>query len=312
MKTVNTSNIYLSSETGVKGSGTDFEVYLPAHGFTVKDGQFMRLTVQSMLGGKRFTDVNEYNSKFYASVYDSQGDGSYSAPVLCELSHTNHRNLESLGLDFGEVLVAKLNEADVTLGATLFSNNTEINTGTTKYDSKISVTITLPQYKKVLVTFVRDLTLNEMWDTHLLLGGKANGQTQSMNISDPVEVGGGGGVFHQTITSHFPAQTHTINHVYLRSSLVTDSHQNHHFDSSNYSHDGHIIGSTIMCKAAVHPGYFSFDDMNSKDTGYSINIGNRSLTYINFKLTTDKDQPLPNADAHFVELVLRLDILQEE
>ena len=112
-------------------------------------------------------------------------------------------------------------------------------------------------------------------------------------------------------------QRTTMSHVYLRSSLITDSYQNHHFDSGASAHDNYLISSTILCKAPIHDEFFSFDDMNSQGTGYLVNVSNKSLTNIRFDLTTDKSTPLPVIDAQQAtigncnaQIVIRMDVLQ--
>jgi len=334
MKTVHTSNIYLSSDTGVKGTGTDFEVFLPAEGFTVKDGQSMRLTVQSMLGAKRFTDVNEYNNKFYIRKQPSEG-ADWDAEDVVYLTPTNHPDHHSLAEDFARQITLKC-YANAATGTTRANRNVTSDTisgadfaGGASFDGKINVDVDIGTVHAIKVYFRRYFSDqdNTLVDTHLLLGGSNVDTTKhyetditkvedGMEISDYADATTENGVEVRgrtvKIKSIFPAVLRTMTHVYLRSSLVTDNHQNHHFDSSKYLYDGHVVGSDIMCKAPIHPDYFSFDDMNSEKTGYLVNIANRSITYLRFVLTTDKDQPLPNAAAHSVELVLRFDILEQD
>jgi len=352
MKTVHTSNIYLSSDSGVKGSGTDFEVYLPAHGFTVNDGQFMRLTVQSMIGYKNFTNVNSTNNAFklsfetttdglidgWTSSQNSSGRFKYVSNTVYTIPEGDYPDIKSIGEALVEKLKTIFGDGDGGLAQgeggrpIQIVNNTLRQSATdpimTRDELKLEVT-QYPIIKKQNIGTVYEVVLantigflfyqvpgdpSHLFDTHLLLGGNnVNRKLTDVNVG----LGMKAGVF----TSPHRAHTTTLTHVYLRSSLVTDSHQNHHFDSA-YSPviDGHLTGSDILCRAPIHEDFFSFDDMNSVSTGYMINVANRSLTYMRFRLTTDKDLPLPTQEQvgeddpnnTSVELVLRFDILEDE
>lgn len=314
MKVVATRNLYLSSDSGVRGSGTDFELYLPSHGFTVPDGQFMRFTVQSLVGYKNFTDVNATNCNCY---FQTTVSGTTTQTILA-LTKTNHPNTKTLAADFATKLKTVI-DTDTSTSTTTITNNTVAEDDNTQANDRkmnlsfTNVPITLTDLK---VYFYRVAGNPQyLYDTHLLLGGKSNdnvlGTIQGLNIQ-------GVGTNTLTVKSFYPLQRTTMSHVYLRSSLITDSYQNHHFDAAASAHDNYLIQSTILCKAPIHREFFAYDDMNSQGTGYLVNVNNKSLTNISFKLTTDKDFDLPietdqatlgNAS---VQLVLRMDVLEAE
>ena len=322
MKTIHTSNLYLSSDTGVKGTGSDFEVYLPAHGFTVKDGQFMRITVQSILGLVRFTNVNKYNRQFLVQKYhgDTAVDSTTGAsvagqkkgdPIPCTIANENHSDIKTLANAFTVAMMAQMPHIK---GAT--SDNTK-----EKQDGngQIDVTLLTDVDEKFFIYFNQN-TASDLSDAYKLLGGKVNtvppdtwNMSGGMFVTPTVVTLQNGNIeYRNQIKSHYPAHTKTLTHIYVRSSMVTDSHQNHHFDSAKYLNDGHITGSQILCKAPIFDDYFQFDDMNSNNTGYTVNLMSRSLTYMRLQLTTDKDQPIPNPEAHTVEMVLRVDIMEKD
>ena len=86
------------------------------------------------------------------------------------------------------------------------------------------------------IFFYRISGTTTLYDTHNLLGGRVNADINGVVEGLNVNLNG------QTlsITSFYPMQRTTMSHIYLRSSLITDSYQNHHFDSGASAHDNYI------------------------------------------------------------------------
>ena len=308
-----TRNLYLDSSSGVKGNGRNFEIYVPSHGFTVKENEYMRFTVQSMLGYKNWTNINESNDRF---VLKFTCNGIQYTDALT-LTHYNHPNIKTLADDFANKISAQiLARAGVAVqnpvNGTVSENDTD-----NPHDKKLSVSMTVPATVTALdVLFYRVAgDVNNLHDTHLLLGGRVNETTAGAISGLNVALNGQS----LAIASFYPMQKTTMTHVYLRSSLTTDNYQNHHFDMGAAKHDNFLIESTVLCKAPIHDEFFSYDDMNSQGTGFLVNAAQKSLTYMQFSLTTDKDLPLPVTDNQqpisgntSVQICIRMDVLRAQ
>jgi len=308
-----TRNLYLDSSSGVKGNGRDFEVYVPSHGFTVKENEYMRFTIQSMLGYKNWTNINETNDRF---VLKMTVNGVQYSDALT-LTHTNHPNIETLADDFGNKITAQiLARAGAAVQNAQNFTRSEYDVDNPN-DKKLNLSMTVPASVTALdVLFYRVAgNVNNLHDTHTLLGGRVNetaaGNTSGLNIALNGQA--------LTVASFYPMQRTSMTHVYLRSSLITDNYQNHHFDMGAAKHDNYLIQSTVLCKAPIHDDFFSYDDMNSSGTGFLVNAQQKSLTYMQFSLTTDKDLPLPISDNQqpvsgntSVQIVVRMDVLRAQ
>ncbi len=349
-------NLYIDSSFGVKGTGDDFEIYLPALPFTVGDRQYLRCTVQSMLGYKNFTDVNVHNGVFIYEIYDANGVNFFNqtsdsdtvhvgGSTLCELPFKNHSNIQTIVKDFGATIISNLtnlgfevtNKTVVTQSENTSDANDkkcnlhfDVKPGTTNFEiAEMKVFFFRAPHDKTASDpndALRDddpllETAGLTWhfnDVHLLMGGKViqvSGYENFINCMD-TKVDDITDAKRITIKSFYPMQRTTQTHVFLRSSLVNDSFQNHHFDSSHTRHENLITESTILCKAPIHDEFFSYDEYTGHASGYFVNCSSRSVTSIRFKLTDDKDRSIPCIDKHqklngnlSCQLVLRFDVI---
>jgi len=330
-------NLYIDSSFGVKGSPDEFELYLPDSAFTVKDGQYIRFTVQNLLGYKMFPNVNASNKYFVLQLITHiPDDPNFGEVVYTEqlsLDELSHNNVISLAKDFHNKIKQKLIELD--FGNTN-SNQTQDNfymTSENSFDAghnnifKATLGInpkTNGEIIKSIAIFFHRVPGNTetlLQDTHLLLGGITNNNIDNVHncMSTSIYVPGNDDIDNSRfvnlserridIQGFFPMQTKTLTHVYLRSNLVNDSYQNHHFDSSKNIHDNFVTESTILCKAPIHDEFFSFDEYSGHASGYFVNCSSRSITSIRFNLTDDKDRPLPSSPNQSCQLVLRCDVI---
>ncbi len=316
---VSSRNIYLDSSNGIKGKGDNFELFLPSMAFTVKDGQYLRFTVQSLLGYKNWTNIHDYNSYFRLKLLKSDGTETL---ILLNLTHLTHNNVQSLADDFLTVVINAINnqgfptsnQVNATVNDLNNSrgHNKQIKGSMTVSADNNGVTLTGVKFLFYRVNGIGDNSYFQ--DVHLILGGRPNTSLNTAINGMYTSINQG----TLSISSLFPAQLSTLTHVFLRSSLVTDHFQNHHFDSSKSAHDNYLIESTIMCKAPVHDEFFSFDSYEGHGSGYFVNCASKSITNIIFNLTTDKDQILPQLQDQNIygglscQLVLRCDVIATE
>ena len=337
MELVSSRNVYLDSTMGVQGDGREFTVHFPSNAFTVGDGQMMRVTLQSFHQYKQWYNVNSTNNTFYTSV-----DGCITKNAL-SLESKDYATLTELATEFANKVAtcfltsyAGTSVASLTVSGTVLpsgnivpgdtSNRVFSCTLLAKDSSNAAVNLsTISGKSNPFVIFHQytgsaDSTLFQ--DTHNLLGGKVNRSADagypvnSMTVTLSSSAGTNDAM---TITGFYPMQRSTIDHIYLRSSLITDNFQNHHFDSANATHDFHIISSDVLAKLTVHDEFVSFADLNSQGSGFFVNLANKQLTNATFSLTDDKDRLIPlvgsdNTQAirgnfHF-NMVLRFDVLQ--
>ena len=321
---------------GVQGNSRDFTVHFPANAFTVDDGQMMRVTLQSFHQNKQWYNVNSTNNTFYTSV-----DGGTTKNYV-SLESKDYANLTDLATEFANKLAASfLTSYAGTTVSTLTVSGTVSPSGAivpgdtsnrifsctllAKDSSNAAVNLgTLSGKSNPFVLFHQyiggESTLFQ--DTHNLLGGKVNRSADAgypINSMTVALSNSAGTNDAMTITGFYPMQRSTAHHVYLRSSLITDNFQNHHFDSATAVHDFHIIPSDILAKLTVHDEFVSFADLNSQGSGFFVNLANKQLTNATFALTDDKNRLIPlvgtdetqatRGNFHF-NMVLRFDVLQ--
>ena len=336
MELVSSRNVYLDSTMGVQGNGRDCTVHFPSNAFTVDDGQMMRVTLQSFHQYKQWYNINSTNNTFYTSVDGGTTKNSVS------LESKDYENYTDLAAEFAtKVAQCFLASYQGTAVASLTVSGTPFPTGNvlpgntsnrvfscnllakdaggaavnlSTISGKSNPTILFHQY-----TGNADATLFQ--DTHELLGGKATRSLDAVPVNGmTIAFGNSAGTNDaMSIVGFFPMQRSTIDHVYLRSSLITDNFQNHHFDSANATHDFHLISSDILAKLTVHDEFVSFSDLNSQGSGFFVNLANKQLTNATFRITDDKDRLVPlvgtnesqavRGNFHF-NMVLRFDVLQ--
>ena len=333
MDVISSRNVYIDSDRGVQGDGKHFTLHFPSNAFTVGDGQMMRVTLQSFSMYKNFYNVNDTNRHFKVVVGNTTVAGALTAK--------DYKDYGAIATDFAEQLRAALHSAFNTEDSTnyaalsIFANSVEPaadvvpgDTSTRKFSVSYIATrndgsaydmSTLFSTSTIKVLFEQDVATGgtSFQDTHELLGGK---------VSTPGATVGGLQIAFQNssgtndklvITGYYPMQRSTMEHVYLRSTLITDNYQNHHFDSSLTLHDSHLTSSDILAKLAVYDEFVVYSDMNSSGTGFFVNLPNKSLTSATFRLTDDKDRTLPLVGTDqaslgnvSVNMVLRFDVLE--
>lgn len=333
MEVISSRNVYIDSDRGIQGDGKHFTIHFPSNAFSVGDGQMLRVTLQSFSMYKNFYNVNDTNRHFKVVVGNTTVAGALTAK--------DYKDYGAIATDFAEqlrvALASGLNTED---SADFGALSTEANSvepaadvvpgdtstrkfkvvyNATKADGSaynISEDFTTSTIK---VLFEQDVSTggNSFQDTHELLGGKVSTPGNIISGLQVAFQNNAGTNDQMVVTGYYPLQRSTMEHVYLRSTLITDNYQNHHFDSSLTLHDSHLTSSDILAKLAVYDEFVVYSDMNSSGTGFFVNLPNKSLTSATFRLTDDKDRPLPVVDSDqttlgnmSVNMVLRFDVLE--
>jgi hypothetical protein len=333
MDVISSRNVYIDSDRGIQGDGKHFTLHFPSNAFTVGDGQMMRVTLQSFSMYKNFYNVNDTNRHFKVVVGNTTVAGA--------LTPKDYKDYGAIATDFAEqlrvALASGLNTEDAAdFGALSTQANSvepaadvvpgdtstrafKVIYNATKADGtayNIGEDFTTSTIK---VLFEQDVATGgtSFQDTHELLGGKVSTPGATVGGLQIAFANNAGTNDQMIVTGYFPMQRSTMEHVYLRSTLITDNYQNHHFDSSVTLHDSHLTSSDILAKLAVYDEFVVYSDMNSSGTGFFVNLPNKSLTSATFRLTDDKDRTLPLVATDqaslgnvSVNMVLRFDVLE--
>ena len=318
METLESRNLFINSSSAVKGDGSQFEIYLPSHDFTIKDGQFMRLSVESILGAKNFTNVNSTNSKLTINLTEDRSGTDHFHSYTFNLTHTNHPNVKTLADYAPQQMVYAIQALDTAItsgdmSAISYTNQTvSENDQDVPTDKKLKGTLTNVPYSitSMNVRFTQETggqMLGNYNDTHLLLGGRKNVDDGLVFVRDGANF---------SVQSYYPMQLATIHNVYLHTNLTNTNYANKAQEAAYITNlDTHATHSTVIGIATVHDEYYSYSDHTSTTSGYYINLVDRSVSQMKFWLSTHSgvaspvvgDQQNTNGNSS-VEIVLRLDV----
>ena len=324
---VSSFNLFIDTDRGSPGSnstGDDYQLNLNSVNLDADKGQIIRMTVNNFSMYKCFTNVNAHNSRF--TLRTNQGTTSLNLP------HKNHDTIHKLAGDFGDTLKAQLLvDAQAVTGSSatqvvmsIISPLLGVGVAGTS-NNVISVKVEFldtggnpvaHNLNSALVQFYeRDPKYNTDSDIYSLLGGnriRDKNDTTTNSITTTIETNS------ITFTGLYPAQRHTEQYVYLRTSLngntlaTTSLEGAHSSESVSNVHHSNILGrfviDTEMVQYAAGTGREYFIDLPTQ----------RHVQNIRFWLTDHHGRKLSQfapkqntlGNMNF-SLVLRVDIIQK-
>ena len=323
---VSSFNLFIDTDRGSPGSnstGDDYQLNLNSVNLDADKGQIIRMTVNNFSMYKCFTNVNAHNSRFTLRT-----DLGYAS---LDLPHKNHDTIHKLAGDFGDTLKDGLLVASTSKGsaaAQVVMSNISPLVGVGVAGTSNNVISFKVEFRDIngdpvahdltsaLVQFYeRDLKYDTDSDIYSLLGGnriRDKNDTTTNSITTTIETNS------ITFTGLYPAQRHTEQYVYLRTSLngnnlaTTSLEGAHSSESVSNVHHSNILGrfviDTEMVQYAAGTGREYFIDLPTQ----------RHVQNIRFYLTdhhgrklsqfASKQNTLGNMN---FSLVLRVDIIQK-
>jgi hypothetical protein len=281
-----------SDNSSINGTGDEFSINLPNHGLSVNPNQFLRMTLIDLHMYKNFYNINATNNHL---VISNNGVGEESITITPK----NYEFYFDIVDDLADQLLASTLFTGFTKGAILpASAEGTTNTG----DRKLSITLSKVAHGITPIIQCRDYGdqqdrgdfIRDHNDSYALLGAKRitapNTTAQSFNITVNAD--------DVVITGYFPMQRSTMEHVYLRTDLVSDNYGSKHFDSSRTDHNIDMVGTDILGMIPVDNEFVSYKDGGSGL--YFADIFRQNLTQIKLRITDSKHRTIPivNTDHH--------------
>jgi hypothetical protein len=281
MEVLNSFNLYVDSEELTNGRGDDFIVPLNSAGINAGDGQFIRLSMQSFNMYKNFYNVNANNNQFR---WIKNGVDIYEFSIPAK----NYKTIGDISQAFFTALTASLvvGLTGTSVASLVLPSTSELMDDTS--DRLLSATIT----NSVTSTSIVIQSLSVNGESYALVGGDrvddiTDITTQTLNVSRD-----SGTVYR--ITSRYPAQRSTEEHLYLRCDAINNNLEMAGLSMGVMpSNKNSILTSDILMKCPIDFEFINFNTGTGEE--FVLNLANKNLTSLHFYITDSKGRPLGRA-----------------
>ena len=311
---------YIDSDNSLTGKGDDFQLQVANMGIHARDGEEIRLHLDSFNMYKNFYNVNEHNNRVYLDL----GDGSNTSLSFVDIPAKNYKTVGDIASAFATVLGAEV--LSVITGGS-FGSSASAVTNTSLPATSATIDDTSDRIVDITLTFnaVHTLTTGavqcyeSVGDSGTLLGAR--------RIPNPtVPAVGAGSSFAVTypttttmrILGYYPAQRSTEEYVYLRTDLPNFNIETEQLSSSIIKQKGdqHAMPSDILARIPIDHEFVHYESQTGRE--FFLNIPNKQVNAMKFYLRDSHDRPLTKLDAfqgtvgnlHF-SMVLRVDVVQK-
>lgn len=322
---VQSFNIFVDTDRGDGvHKGDDFTLNLNDVNIEATNEQHVRITVTNFSMYKTFTNVNANNSRFTIRTDADVGH--------VDLPHRNHESIHKLAEDFAETVKDEVVRQAIVNGSTATQNNTIISllqpssatapAGTSNNIISFRVnfqaagnTPVAHNLTECLVHFYeKSPDGNVDSDIYSLLGGKRisdNTDTTTNSITTDIT-----NANYIDFTCIYPAQRHTEQFIYLRTSLPTKNLCTSSLDSGTNNHHREDVHHTnIVARFPIDTEVVNYTAQLEKE--FFIDLKMHHLTNIRFFLTDHHNRKIPlMADDQNTlgnlnfNMILRCDIIQ--
>jgi hypothetical protein len=331
---VSSFNIFLDSDRGSPNSsskGDDFELNLTGINIDCEKGQLIRLTVNNFSMYKSFPNVNQNNSKF--KLKTNKGD------TIIDLEHQNYKSIYDIATNFAEkVAEALLTLQEDTTGTNANTNNIDSTTPTVISPAQdatpIGTSSNIIQFRvdfkaggnlanhdfttdNVQIQFIEKYNSGDDSDIYSLLGGDRIATEATAGNINSIDVTSTTNTNFITFTCKFPAQRHTEQFVYLRSSLTSNTLATSSLEAGNTTSPvNNVHHSNIVGRFPIDTEVIAYDAGTGRE--YFIDLpSQKHINNIRFYLTDHHGRRLPGytnqntlGNLNF-NMVLRCDIIQK-
>ena len=311
---------YIDSDNSLTGKGDDFQVQVGNMGIHARDGEEIRLHLDSFNMYKNFYNVNENNNRVYLAL----GDGTNESLSYVDIPQKNYKTVG----DIADALAGVLSAEALSVATTAPFGSTATAVTYTSLPAT-SATIDDTSDRKIDMTFTFDAV-------HLLTVGKVQcyesvGDSSTLlgarRISSPTtpvfSAGSSFAVSFPTTTTmriqgYYPAQRSTEEYVYLRTDLPNYNIETEQLSSGIIKNKGdqHAMPSDILARIPIDHEFVHYESQTGRE--FFLSIPNKQVNSMKFYLRDSHDRPLPAIDSqqgtlgnlHF-SMVLRVDVVQK-
>lgn len=320
MEQVNNSYLfYIDSDNSLTGKGDDFQVQVSNMGIHARDGEEIRLHLDSFNMYKNFYNVNGNNNRVYLDL----GDGTNTSLTYVDIPKKNYKTIgdiaSALAGVIGTEVLSVITGGSFTSTATTVTNTSLPSTSATIDDTSdriIDITLTFDQVHTLTTGSVQ--CYESVGDSSTLLGARriSSPTTPAIGAGDSFVV-----TFPSTTTmrikGYYPAQRSTEEYVYLRTDLPNYNIETEQLSSSviKNKRDQHALPSDILARIPIDHEFVHYESQTGRE--FFLNIPNKQVNTMKFYLRDSHDRPLPAIDSqqgtvgnlHF-SMVLRVDVIQ--
>ena len=309
MSIINSFNIFVDTHQSMTGLKDDFIVNAGRNAINCKDGEGIRISLESFNMYKQFYGVNEYNNKiniFYTSSwFNNEMSGTNDAVERIDIPAGDYNSIGDIAQAFKTALTASKAFANYTITAEpQAGQNTISNTNAKQIQFKfVRKTGTYGAYGTI-----DNIYLNTDDDTNTLLGATLN---DDLTNSFDFEFSNNNTIIFK---SRFLPQTETEEFLYLRTDLVSNNLEAEGL--TPFSNQGHLHNSNILARIPIQNKFVHFSTQTGKE--FFINVPNKSINTIRFHLTDSKGRKFPsihpqqkNEGGNFhLTMVLKVEIIK--
>jgi len=282
MEVLNSFNLYVDSEELTNGRGDDFVVPLANAGITAGDGQFIRLSMESFNCYKNFYNVNANNNKF--RWFQNGGSTAYSFTIPSK----NYKTIGDIATAFFTAFSASfvVVNGGTSVPSLVLPATTELMDDTSDRIWSATITNSFSTTAIVLQAYSGD------GESYALCGGDRVDDLTDNTTQTFVLTRTSGTVY--TITSRYPAQRSTEEHLYLRCDAT-----NNNLEMASLSmgvmptNKNSILNSDILMKCPIDFEFVNFTTGTGQE--FQLNLSNKNLTSLHFYITDSKGRPLGRA-----------------
>ena len=283
MEIINDFNLFVDSENLQSGKGDDFRVNLGSAGITAKDGQFIRLTLQSFNMYKNFYNVNPNNNQFTVAGVLTSGTVAFSG--VYNITPKNYKTIGDLATAFSaNVSTALVALTGGTAVVSAITPDPTLNMDDTT-DRIISFNVVLQNAcdSIVIQTFKGNDCYALLGTNELDTGSTSSSLTITKNSTTDY-----------TFSGQYPGQRSTEEHCYLNSDCI-----NNNIEMAGLSLGvmpntvASILTSTILAKIPIDHEFINFNASTGRE--FIMNIPNNTINSLHFFLTDSKGRPLGRA-----------------
>ena len=309
MEVVQSYNLFVDSNSALSGTGDDLTVQVATAGIHADDGQFIRFSLESFSMYKNFYNVNNNNNLFRVIV-----DGAPDADITknCfRIPQGNYLTIGDISLAFTTALISCLQ------GLTSYASKlTTLTSTTAKQLPSASILIDQPSdrlwgaelvYTGTLTSGIAIQSFFSDGDSYALAG------IDRINSTDADRANNTEGAYKSldytsnsfkittdipskliTILGIYPGQRSTEEHIYLRCDLPNNGIETTSMLSGIVNTKTQISSSDVFAKIPIDYEFCNYNTSSGRE--YILNIPNRQINTMRFKITDSRGRPIGRAN----------------
>ena len=286
---VDSFNLFVDSQSGLSGKGDDVMIQVASAGIQARDGEMIRVSLESFNCYRNFYSIHGNNALFRVSAVNALAATDFRTG---ELTHQNIKTIGE-GVDlFGAALSTTLLATATALGSTATTCTYTFLPATSVLmddagNRQMSITFTFNADSKItglnVNAFEQDGDLYNLFGANKITGTPAyNITSPSFNITITDST-------HITIKSYYACQRSTDEHLYLRCDLPNNGLETTSLTSGTTTNGGHVVSSDILARIPIDYEVCHF--AANTGTEFFLNLNNRNINQMRFYIRDAHDRP---------------------